>query len=218
MHTNDDLLMISGLQHLAFCERQCAFIHVEQQWEENRLTVLGKHMHERVHNVENESRGSIRCVRGLRLVSHKLGLVGQADMVEYHSVPDRENAVEVPGIKGWWRPFPVEYKRGKPKRDNCDKVQLCAQAICLEEMTEVDILQGALYYGKKRRRQDVKFDGALRQETIDASKRLHDLIESGITPMPVYTPKCESCSFFKICLPKTIEKGRSVNNYLSNMI
>ncbi|NVM24033.1 MAG: CRISPR-associated protein Cas4, partial [Desulfobacterales bacterium] len=117
-----------------------------------------------------------------------------------------------------WHPFPVEYKRGKPKKDNCDKVQLCGQALCLEEMLDIKIPSGALFYGKTRRRKDVDFDHALRQETESAAKRLHGLIESGLTPSPVYTPKCKSCSLFNMCLPKTVEKKHSVKQYLSRAL
>ena len=123
MFSEDELLPLSALQHLLFCERQCALIHIEQAWAENRLTVEGKNLHAKVHEADDESRGDLRIVRGLRLRSLRLGLVGQADVVEFHKQGDA------------WLPFPVEYKRGKPKPEPCDEVQLCAQAICLEEMT-----------------------------------------------------------------------------------
>lgn len=217
-YSEDDMLMLSALQHLVFCERQCALIHIEQQWQENRLTVLGSQMHEKVHSVENENRTDIRIVRGLRLVSHKLGLVGQADVIEYHATEKSNNSVKLNNVKGWWMPYPVEYKRGRPKKDNSDKVQVCAQALCLEEMSDISISKGALYYGKNRRRQEIFFDNTLRQETINAAKRLHELISSRVTPKPVYAPKCERCSFLDVCLPKTMGKEYSVDNYLSNMI
>ena len=205
-YTEDDLLPLSGLQHLLFCERQCALIHVEQVWAENLFTAEGRIMHERVHEADSESRGDVRIEYAMPLRSLRLGLIAKADVVELHR--DKEHPDDV------WRPFPVEYKRGKPKKDNYDKVQLCAQALCLEEMLDVEIPAGALFYGKTRRRQDVVFDSALRRETEAAAKRFHDLVESRGTPKPVYSKKCDNCSMYHLCLPKTVEKARSINNYL----
>jgi CRISPR-associated exonuclease Cas4 len=209
-YSEDDLIPLSALQHLLFCERQCALIHIEQVWNENLFTAEGRIMHERVDEANRESRGDVRIEFGMPLRSLRLGLVGKADVVEFH-LKQASQDVRSPE----WLPFPVEYKRGKPKKDNCDKVQVCAQALCLEEMLGVEIPCGALFYGKTRRRKDVAFDHALRQETESAAMRLHRLIESGQTPGPVYTPKCKNCSFFNVCLPKTIEKRRSVKHYLS---
>lgn len=209
----DDLLSVSALSHLLFCERRAALIHIEQAWAENLFTAEGRIMHERVHEANRESRGDVRIEFGMPLRSLRLGLIGKADVVEFHRKPasQKEKSAE-------WVPFPVEYKRGKPKKDNCDKVQLCAQALCLEEMLNVEIPCGALFYGKTRRRRDVDFDHALRLETEDAAKRLHGLIESRLTPSPVYTPKCKSCSLFNMCLPKTVEKRHSVKQYLSRAL
>jgi len=213
MYSDDDLLPLSGLQHLLFCERQCALIHIEQAWAENVLTAEGRIMHERVHEEGRESRGDVRIEFAMPLRSLRLGLVGKADVVEFHRKSASQNAKSPE-----WVPFPVEYKRGKPKKDNCDRVQLCAQALCLEEMLDIKIPRGALFYGKTRRRKDVNFDNALRQETESAAIQLHKLIESRQTPPPIYTPKCKSCSFFHVCLPKTIEKRHSVKQYLSGAI
>jgi CRISPR-associated exonuclease Cas4 len=213
MYTEDDLLPISALQHLFFCERQCALIHIEQVWAENLFTAEGRIMHERVHTADWESRGNVRIEYSMSLRSLRLGLIGKADVVEFHRKPVLQKAESLV-----WVPFPVEYKRGKPKKDNCDKVQICAQALCLEEMLGVDVPNGALFYGKKRRRTDVVFDEALRQQTEDTAIRLHELIASGRTPKPVYMKKCDSCSLAKICLPKTIERKRSVKRYLSGAI
>lgn len=206
MYSEDELIPLSALQHLIFCERQCALIHVEQVWVENLFTAEGRIMHERVDTGKRESRGNVRIEYGMPLRSLRLGLIGKADVVEFHLLNEK------------WQPFPVEYKRGKPKKDNCDKVQLCAQALCLEEMLNIEISKGALFYGKTRRRQDVLFDKKLRQETEKTAKQVHELISSGQTPKPVYTKKCESCSFVGLCLPKTIEKSRSVNHYLQKAI
>ena len=207
MYAIDDLLPLSALQHIVFCERQCALIYTEQVWAENRLTVEGKILHERVHDESRKTRGDIRIDYGVSLRSLRLGLIGKADVVEFHRRPD-----------GSWLPFPVEYKRGKPKVDDCDKVQLCAQAICLEEMLSVAIPEGALFYGQTRHRLDVVFDDALRRETEETARRAHDLIASGRTPPPIYEKRCESCSLVAECLPKAIQKRRSVKNYLKRML
>ena len=209
----DDLLSVSALSHLLFCERRAALIHIEQAWAENLFTAEGRIMHEHVHTDNRESRSNIRIEYSMWLRSFRLGLIGKADVVEFHRKPDSQKAEsEV------WVPFPVEYKRGKPKKDNSDKVQLCAQALCLEEMLEVEVPNGALFYGKTRRRLDVVFDDTLRKLTEETAMRLHELIESGTTPRPVYAKKCDSCSLVGICLPKTIERKRSVKRYLSGAI
>jgi CRISPR-associated exonuclease Cas4 len=208
MYTEDDLLPLSALQHLLFCERQCALIHVEGLWAENRLTVEGGHLHRKAHEGPEESRGEVRITRGVSLRSLRLGLIGKADVVEFHlSQATRE-----------WLPFPVEYKRGRPKRDHSDEVQLCAQALCLEEMLEVPIPAGALFYGSTRRRTDVAFDPALRGRTEAAAARLHELIASGITPRAVREPKCERCSLLNLCLPDALTPGRSAARYLARSL
>jgi len=209
MYSEDDLLPLSALQHLLFCKRQCALIHIEQAWVENLYTAEGRIMHERVDAGGQASRGDVRVEYGVLLRSLRLGVTGKADAVEFHRKTAPENKK-----RARWQPFPVEYKRGKPKKDNYDKVQLCAQAMCLEEMLDVEIPCGALFYGRTRRRKDVVFDHVLRLETENASKDLHELFDSGLTPKPVYEKKCDSCSFFNLCLPKTLEGRRSATQYL----
>jgi len=206
-YTEDDLIAISALQHLAFCERQCALIHIEQMWDENRLTAEGRIMHEHVHEAGDESRGDVRIERGVSLRSLRLGLIGKADVVEFHKME-----------AGNWQPYPVEHKRGKPKPEDCDKVQLCAQAMCLEEMLGVEVPSGAIFYGRTRHRLDVEFDTRLREETEKATKQVHDLIKSGKTPRPVYDKKCKSCSLINQCLPEVLEKERSVKRYLTQAV
>lgn len=196
-YTEDELIQLSALQHIVFCERQCALIHIEQVWSENLFTAEGRILHDKVDTADRESRRNIRIEYGVPMRSLRLGLIGKADVVEFHRHGDT------------WVPFPVEYKRGKPKPTNCDKVQLCAQALCLEEMMNIEILEGALFYGQTRHRLDVKFDSALRKETEVASVRLHELIESGITPKAEYSKKCEKCSLVELCLPKASNKASS---------
>ena len=197
---------ISALQHLAFCPRQCALIHIERVWSENFFTAQGRVLHERVHQENAQRRRDIRVEYGMPLRSLHLGLSGKADVIEFHLKSD-----------GSWQPFPVEYKRGKQKPDNRDAVQLCAQALCLEEMLNVSIPGGAFYYGRERRRCEVEFNEDLRKETEDAAGRLHQLIESGQTPPPVYEDKCDSCSLLHLCLPKIIENKKSVSGYFTAM-
>jgi len=199
--TEDDLLLLSGLQHLMFCERQWALIHVEGSWVENRLTVEGRHLHEKAHEGGPETRDGVRIARGLRLHSFRLGLAGQADVVEFH--------------KG--QPFPVEYKRGRPKPDRCDEVQVCAQAMCLEEMLGVPVPQGALYYGQPRRRHDVAFDEALRGEVEALAARMHELFRAGLTPAAQYESKCDNCSLYNVCLPKVAGQRKDARRYIESI-
>ncbi len=206
MYTEDDLLMLSALQHLLFCPRQCALIHIEQAWTENRFTAEGRVLHERVHTAATDSRTTIRVEYDMPLRSLRLGLSGRADIVEMHLQDNKA-----------WQPFPVEYKRGRPKKDDSDRVQLCAQALCLEEMLACTVPEGALYYGQKKRRTPVLFDDRLRRITEETAARLHDLLSSTITPPPQYSRRCESCSFIDTCLPRTVGKKGQVRNYMTRM-
>jgi CRISPR-associated exonuclease Cas4 len=186
--SDDDLLPISALQHLLFCPRQCALIHNEQLWAENVWTTEGKHLHEKADRGRGERRPGVRIARGLMLKSAKHRLIGKADVVEYLA----GGAV-----------VPVEYKRGKPKVHNADRVQLCAQAICLEEMLGVAVPTGALFYGETRRRLEVAIDAPLRAITLDLVARLADLFGTRTTPPAVYEKsKCDRCSLIDLCLPK----------------
>lgn len=201
---------LSALQHLVFCERQCALIHVEGLWVENPLTAEGRALHEATDSGLPESRGDVRIARSLPLRSHRLGLVGKADVVELHRTGD--DGARLPGLPGRWRPFPVEYKRGRPKSHDADRVQLCAQALCLEEMLGVVVPRGALFYGKTRRREEVAFDAELRETTERAAAQVHELLASGVTPPAVLEPKCKRCSLRPLCRPDAA--GRSVRDYL----
>ncbi len=206
MYTEDDLLMLSALQHLLFCPRQCALIHLEQAWTENRFTAEGRVLHERVHTAAKDSRTTVRVEYDMPLRSLRLGLTGRADIVEMHLQEDKS-----------WLPFPVEYKRGRPKKDDSDRVQLCAQALCLEEVLDCQVPEGALYYGQKKRRTPIQFDDRLRHITEQAATQLHELLSQTITPAPEYNRRCESCSFIDTCLPKTLEKKGQVRNYMTRM-
>lgn len=221
MYPDEDLLPISALQHLLFCERQCALIHLEQLWAENRLTVEGRQLHERTHEGPDERRQGVYVIRGLGLRSLRLGLVGKADVVEFEP-PGRGPPQCRPGelfgifrrdgIQGW-RVTPVEYKRGRPKPDATDKVQLVAQALCLEEMLGAEIPSGYIFYGRPRRRTEVLFDAPLRKLAEETARRLHELIGSGRTPPARREPKCENCSLVDVCLPDAVAPGRSAAEF-----
>ena len=202
----NDLLPISALQHLLFCERQCALIHIEREWAENQFTAEGRVMHDRTHEAGHESRPGLRVERAMSLRSEGLGLQGVADVVEFH-LSDAGRGFSVDNIASI---LPVEYKRGKPKLHDADKVQLCAQAICLEEMFGIVVRDGALFYGQSKRRLDVVFDHALRATTEDAARRLHELITAGVTPPAVREPKCDHCSLVDICMPDALRFRRGV--------
>lgn len=229
MYEEADLLPISALQHLAFCERQWALIHLEGMWAENRLTVEGHHLHDRTHRPETESRGDVRTARALRLRSLRLGLTGIADVVEFHRVANamepqgvncdqRAPGIILPGVPGLWQPMPVEYKRGRPKLGPYDELQLCAQALCLEEMLGVEIPSAALFYGQPRQRLEVLLRVALREQTERLATRLHELTRARKTPTARYEKKCESCSLLSLCMPKTTGGRKSISRYLSGVI
>lgn len=212
MYTEDELLPLSGLQHMEFCERQWALIHIERWWAENRLTAEGRVLHERVHEHTEDARGEVVITRGLPVHSFRLGLSGQTDVVEFMRIAAQGNGdcVQLEARKGWWRMQPVEYKRGKAKRGACDRVQLCAQAMCLEEMFGVTVEEGALFYGTPKRRTPVAFDLRLRNQTAALAGKMHALFNSRAIPPAVYFKGCESCSLRDRCMPKA---GRSVAAY-----
>lgn len=198
---DDDLLPLSALQHLLYCPRQCALIHLEQLWAENVLTTQGKQLHEKADHGRGETRPGVRIARGLMIRSNQYRLIGKADVVEYYA---------------GGRVVPVEYKRGRPKVHEADRVQLCAQAICLEEMSGQAIAGGAVFYGETRRRLDVPFDAALRQTTFDTIDRLQALFDSRRTPPAEYdSGKCDRCSLINLCLPRA---GHSGNAYLQRQL
>ena len=198
MYSDDDLLPLSGLQHMAFCERQWALIHVEGLWEESSDTLRGRFFHERVDTAGYSCRAGVRAERNVRLVSHCLGIYGVADIVEYR-------------MEGDSPVMPVEYKVGKPKVEDWDRLQVCAQALCLEEMEGARIDTGALFYGETRRREDVEITRELRGRVASLAQRMHELFAQGVTPKGENGGKCNRCSLQNECLPRII--GRRVDKY-----
>lgn len=215
----DEYLLLSGIQHLVFCERQWALIHIEQQWHENVLTIEGQHLHQKADNpFATDFRNDAITVRALPLVSHTLKLKGQADIVEFIKPANDKNGIEIKGRPGLWLPCPVEYKRGKPKADLCDEVQLCAQAYALEEAYNIAIDKGYIYYGEIRHRHEVVFTNELREQTITFARRMHELFETGTTPKPIWFSGCKSCSLLDICMPRMDTGSESVNDYIRKNI
>jgi CRISPR-associated exonuclease Cas4 len=204
MPPEEDPIPISALQHWLFCPRQCALIHLEQMWAENKFTAQGRALHERAHHGPSEIRHGVRITRNLSVGSVRLRISGQCDVVEFH--PD-----------GSIRP--VEYKRGKPKSHRADEVQLCAQAMCLEEMLHTTIPSGDLYYGEKRRRTEVHFDATLRalvEETIAAFRQCRI---TGITPLAEYEPRrCDACSLMELCMPDAMRFKRGASAWFHNQL
>jgi CRISPR-associated exonuclease Cas4 len=200
----DGLIPLSALQHHLFCPRQCALIHVEQLWAEDGATAEGRILHERVDAAHGETRPDVRVARGIALRSLALGVSGRADVVEFIGRPPR--------------PFPVEYKRGKPKPHRADEVQLCAQAICLEEMLAVTVPNGALFYGKTRRRTSVAFDAGLRALTARIAAEARANIQAGHTPPPIPMPACRVCSMQDMCQPTRLADPPPVSAWLRDQI
>lgn len=218
---DDDYLMLSGIQHYAFCPRQWALIHIEQQWAENVHTVIGHQIHERVDNeLADETRGTVRIVRAMPLVSTRLRLRGTADVVEFHRVSaESDQTLQLDGRDGFWRVVPVEYKKGRPKTDDRDEVQLCAQAICLEEMLNVRIESGFLYYATINRREEVYFSESLRDRVHRMAEEMHLLFSEKRTPSAKYGKHCDSCSLFDVCQPKWSQSGfRSAKTYVQQLL
>ena len=201
MFTEDQLLPLSALQHWLYCPRQCGLIHLEQVWAENQFTAEGQVLHHKAHEGPDESKAGVRITRSMPVRSFLLGISGQCDIVEFH-----RNADVVP----------VEYKRGKPKSHRADDVQLCAQAMCLEEMLAVTVPSGFLFYGENRRRSPVEFDAALRQLVTETAAALHAMIDSRVTPLAEYDPRrCDACSLIDICQPKALRFKRGAQAWFS---
>lgn len=212
MYAEEDYLQLSGLQHFAFCRRQWALIHIEHQWAENFHTADGHLMHERVHDQNfRESRGDRLTIRALAVHSAELGISGQCDAVEFFKDPA---GAPLRGREGLWLPYPVEYKRGKPKEHNADELQLCAQAMCLEEMLCCAVPEGALYYGEPRRRTAVQFTPELRGQVRDCLAEMHGLYRRRFTPKVKPSKACNACSLQELCLPRLMNRQK-VSDYLA---
>ena len=214
-YSQDDYLMISGIQHFKFCRRQWALIHVEQQWAENEHTVIGELMHKKAHDPYlTEKRKDILVVRDLPVSSRSMGVSGECDIVEFHKC---EDGVKLYGHRGTYSLYPIEYKKGKPKESNEDELQLIAQAMCLEEMFSTKIAEGAIFYGETRRRQPIVFTDELRDEVKKIFGEMHDYYDRNYTPKVKTSKGCVSCSLKDICMPKIDESG-SVKSYINKML
>lgn len=213
MYTEDDYLMLSGIQHFVFCRRQWALIHIEQQWEENYRTADGQVMHRNVHDAGfHEKRGDLVISRAMAVSSQRLGISGECDAVEFRK---DSSGIEIFGLEGRYSVTPVEYKRGQPKEDPCDKMQLAAQAMCLEEMLCCRIDTGFLYYGETRRRLKVEINEQLRQDTENALWEMHELFRKRYTPKVKRSKACNACSLKNICLPVLCSQKSAKDHILS---
>jgi CRISPR-associated exonuclease Cas4 len=214
-YSEEDYLFISGIQHFKFCRRQWALIHVEQQWEENVHTVIGELMHKKAHDPYlTEKRKDTIIVRALPVVSKEMGITGECDVVEFRRC---EDGVRLHGHRGLYSIYPVEYKKGKPKTDEKDQLQLAAQAMCLEEMFSTKIKEGALFYGETKRREIIHITDELRIEVRDMFQEMHHYFSRHYTPKVKTSKSCSSCSLKEICLPK-LSKTVSVGTYMKRML
>lgn len=215
-YTQDDLLPLSGIQHFLFCRRQWALIHIEQQWKENALTAEGRIMHKRVDDpFFTETRNGVVTARSVPVASYRLGLSGVCDVVEFKTSAD---GVSLPNREGFYLPTPVEYKRGKEKHNHSDETQLCAQAMCLEEMLSTRIPSGYLFYGETRHRVEIEFTSELRTLVQDMSAEMHNYLSRGYTPKVKTHKGCRSCSLADVCLPVLQEKVVAASRYIRQHI
>lgn len=199
---DEDLIPLSALQHYLYCPRQCALIHLEQQWAENRWTAEGRLLHQRADASQAHRRHGVRTVTAMPLLALDLGITGKADVVEFHATEAGDRA------------FPVEYKRGRPKSHRADEVQLCAQAMCLESMLGAPAQRGALFYGQTRRRKEVVFDRELRELTLRTVTSIRTMLASGQTPSARYEAgRCDACSLLDICQPRLLGH-RNIESWL----
>lgn len=216
MYSDDDLLMLSGIQHYAFCPRQWALAYVDSQWEDNHLTIEGEWLHRRVDDpyaMEYDS-GTV-TLRSVPVKSYKLGFFGITDLLELYPLKDNSaKAFTISRYPGRWQVLPIEYKHGRAKSNDIDEVQLCAQAMCLEEMYDIEIPRGALFYGQTRRRLSVTLNDALRKRVAELSSTMHLLFSSGDIPDAKAEKKCKSCSLQNLCMAQDLRHATSVKEYL----
>ncbi|MBQ7252898.1 MAG: CRISPR-associated protein Cas4 [Kiritimatiellae bacterium] len=214
MYSEEQFLPLSAVGQYVHCPRRFVFLHVEQQWEDNRFTAEGTVLHEKADSGVKESRGSVRIIRSIRLRSYELGVTGIADVVEFHRVASDEVGISLPKTEGKWRPYPVEYKRGAAQDLEGYKAQLCLQALCLEEMLDLQVPAGALFLGEKQGRLAIEFTTALRAQVVDACHAMQRLFASGETQLPSFGKWCKSCSLFEDCRPKLFASRRSAKKWL----
>ena len=214
-YKEDDYLMISGIQHFAFCRRQWALIHVEQQWAENEHTVIGELMHKKAHDPYlTEKRKDLLVVRALPVSSRTMGVSGECDIVEFRKC---EDGVKLHGHRGFYSIYPIEYKKGKPKYSEEDILQLTAQAMCLEEMFSTTVTEGAIFYGETRRREVVVITEELKNEVCQTFEEMHQYYERRYTPKVKMGKHCTSCSLKELCMPRLAKSG-SVKNYMDQAL
>lgn len=215
-YKEEDFLMLSGIQHFSFCKRQWALIHIEQQWQENLRTIEGEILHEKTHDITiKEKRGDLIVSRGMAIFSRILGVTGACDVVELHKASD---GVSIFGREGTYKPIPVEYKRGKPKEDESDILQLCAQAMCLEEMLLCEIPEAFLYYGETKRRLKIILDDGLRQRVKTIFKEMHELYDKRYTPKVKLSKSCKACSLTEVCMPKLCKNPSAIDYIKKNLL
>lgn len=218
MYTDDDMLMLSGIQHFRFCPRQWALIHIEQQWDDNRLTAEGHILHKRVDDpFYRQKCGDFISLRSVNIASHQLGLYGVTDVVELHPTNDAGNSIKHPKYPGLWQPYPIEYKHGRPKRNEVDEVQLAAQAMCLEEQYAITIPFGAFFYAEIRQRVEIAIDDVLRGIVRECAAKMHDVFRAGQLPLATPGKYCSKCSLKDICLPQ-MAKCTQVSYYLNKYL
>lgn len=215
-YKEEEYLLISGIQHFVFCQRQWALIHIEEQWYENYLTATGRVLHNKAHDeFKTEKRKGLITLRALKVSSSRLGISGECDVVEFY---EDKNGVPLHNYSGLFLPYPVEYKRGKPKIDDCDRLQLCAQATCLEEMLGCSINSGALYYGEPRRRETVIFNAEIREKLLSVINDMHKLYRNQYTPKGKIDKKCKSCSLKEACLTMLSKNHKTVKQYYEDSL
>ena len=218
MYTDDEMLMLSGIQHYRFCPRQWAFIHIEQQWDDNQLTIEGNILHKHVDDPFYRQKCCDHvALRAVNIASHRLGLYGITDIVELHTTNDEANSIRHPKYPGLWHPYPVEYKHGKPKHNEIDEVQLAAQVMCLEEQYGITIPCGAFFYGEIRQRIVVDITPALRSIVEECAEQMHSIFKSGQLPTVKYEKHCDRCSLKDICMPHIV-KCTSAKHYLNKYL
>ena len=218
MYNDDDMLMLSGIQHFRFCPRQWALIHIDQQWEDNVLTMEGHIQHKRVDDpFYRQKCGDYISLRSVSIASHELGLYGVSDVIELHPTEGESNSIKHPKYPGLWLPYPVEYKHGRPKRNEVDAVQLAAQTMCIEEQYGISISYGAFFYAEIRQRVEIEIGEELREIVKECAKRMHEVFSSGCIPSAMQGKHCKKCSLSDVCLPHMSECTK-VSYYLNTYL